>query len=102
MTEKMAGRGSLRADADLGVLAEALHYFGAHNHDSPRHQAWVLLDERLGPARSRKTAFDHNGCTNGPDEEGNWPCDPLVVFGGTEAECQVCGRVAAWDERTAE
>jgi hypothetical protein len=35
-------------------------------------------------------------CANGPDEHGNWPCDPQVLFGGKLAECQVCGRVAAW------
>jgi hypothetical protein len=30
-------------------------------------------------------------CPNGPDEYGNWPCDPKGYFG--VAECQVCGRV---------
>lgn len=39
-----------------------------------------------------------NECTNGPDEMGNWPCDPQGYFG--VAECQVCGRVGAWPEAT--
>jgi len=45
---------------------------------------------------SRVAAFDKSDCPNGPDEHGDWPCDPKVLFGGREAECQACGRVAAW------
>lgn len=34
-------------------------------------------------------------CSNGPDEDGNWPCDPQVTLDGGWAECRVCGRVGA-------
>ncbi len=47
-------------------------------------------------AECRCAVFDRADCTNGPDEDGNWPCDPAVLFGSREAECQTCGRVAAW------
>lgn len=47
---------------------------------------------------ARREAYDREGCTNGPDEQGNWPCDPQVIYGADEAECQVCGRIAAWKE----
>lgn len=46
----------------------------------------------------RQDAFARSDCGNGPDEYGNWPCDPQVAFGGQFAECQTCGRVAAWGE----
>lgn len=46
----------------------------------------------------RQTAFDRCVCDNGPDEYGNWPCDPQVVFGDKWAVCSVCGREAAWGE----
>lgn len=42
-----------------------------------------------------------SGCPNGPDEYGNWPCDPVVVdYEGRDpdAECLVCGRVARWTD----
>lgn len=47
-------------------------------------------------ARLRKEAYDLGGCPNGPDEYGNYPCDPKVLYGGGMAECQVCGRLAVW------
>jgi hypothetical protein len=47
-------------------------------------------------ADARRDAYDRGGCPNGPDEHGDYPCDPKVLFGLREAECQVCGRVAAW------
>jgi hypothetical protein len=47
-------------------------------------------------ASARVALFDKGDCPNGPDEDGDWPCDPQVLFGGREAECQTCGRVAAW------
>jgi hypothetical protein len=47
-------------------------------------------------ADARREAFDHSECGNGPDEYGNWPCEPQVIFGSNDAECQTCGRVAAW------
>lgn len=47
-------------------------------------------------AECRCAAFDRGDCTNGPDEHGNWPCDPKVISGLDEAECQACGRVAAF------
>ena len=49
---------------------------------------------------TRQEAYDLGTCPNGPDEYGNWPCDPKVLFGGGYAECQVCGRVAAWGRET--
>lgn len=49
-------------------------------------------------ADARREAFDRGDCTNGPDEYGNYPCEPHVLFGANEAECQTCGRVAAWGE----
>ncbi len=36
-------------------------------------------------------------CPNGPDEYGNWPCDPKGYFG--VAECQVCGFIGKWPGR---
>jgi len=36
-----------RSDDVLSVMAEALHYFGAHRPDSPRHSAWQTLDKFL-------------------------------------------------------
>lgn len=33
-------------------------------------------------------------CPNGPDEHGNYPCEPKGYFG--IAECQVCGRIGTW------
>lgn len=54
--------------------------------------------------RLRREAYDIGGCPNGPDGYGNYPCDPKVLYGSRLAECQVCGRVAAWpntpNERT--
>lgn len=47
---------------------------------------------------ARQDAFDKSDCGNGPDEYGNWPCDPEVVFGDKWAVCSVCGREAAWGE----
>ncbi len=49
-------------------------------------------------SKARREAFDRSDCTNGPDEYGNWPCDPRVLYGDDQAECQTCGRVAAWKE----
>lgn len=46
--------------------------------------------------RLRQEAFDLDHCGNGPDEEGNWPCDPQVIYGGGWAECAVCGRQGRW------
>jgi hypothetical protein len=48
----------------------------------------------------RKAAYDHSDCPNGPDEHGNYPCDPQVLLGGGQAECQTCGRIAAWQPPT--
>jgi hypothetical protein len=47
---------------------------------------------------ARQAALDKSDCGNGPDEYGNYPCDPKVLFGGGFAECRVCGRVAPWSE----
>jgi hypothetical protein len=52
-------------------------------------------------ARLRREAYDTEGCPNGPDEDGSYPCDPKVLLGGEVAECQVCGRVAAWPAKEA-
>jgi hypothetical protein len=46
--------------------------------------------------RLRQEAFSLNECPNGPDEDGTWPCDPQVAYGGGWAECKVCGRVGEW------
>lgn len=51
-------------------------------------------------ARLRRDAYDLGSCPNGPDEDGTYPCDPKVLLGGGYAECQVCGRVAAWGRDT--
>jgi hypothetical protein len=68
---------------------------------APRHDGAI---ERTGesPMRSPSAAsalrgFDRSECGNGPDEHGEWPCDPQVAFGGAVAECSVCGRVARWE-----
>lgn len=37
-------------------------------------------------------------CANGPDEYGNYPCDPQVTFGGGWAVCAVCGREGAFND----
>jgi len=37
-----------------------------------------------------------NECPNGPDEDGNWPCDPKGYFG--VVECQTCRRIGVWLE----
>ena len=50
-------------------------------------------------AEGRREGFDRSDCSNGPDEYGNWPCEPQRLFGSDEAECQTCGRVATWKER---
>ena len=44
-------------------------------------------------AELRQQAFGLGDCPNGPDEDGTWPCDPQVAFGGGVAECQTCGRI---------
>jgi hypothetical protein len=49
----------------------------------------IRVDIRVPAAADSK-------CPNGPDEDGTWPCNPQVLYGLAEAECQVCGRVAAW------
>jgi hypothetical protein len=41
--------------------------------------------------RIEAAALTQSDCPNGPDEYGNWPCDPQGYFG--VYECQVCGRV---------
>ena len=46
----------------------------------------------------RVAALDKSDCPNGSDGDGNYPCDPKVLYGGGMAECQTCGRVAAWKE----
>lgn len=51
---------------------------------------------RADNKRLRQEAFGRNECPNGPDEDGNWPCDPQVTYGGGWAECSVCGRAGAW------
>jgi len=52
--------------------------------------------QNVGHDRDCPSFFYRGDCSNGPDEDGNWPCDPKVLFGLNEAECQVCGRIAAW------
>ena len=39
-------------------------------------------------------ASELSDCPNGPDEDGNWPCDPKGYFG--VAECQTCGQIGQW------
>jgi hypothetical protein len=51
--------------------------------------------------RLRQEAFDLNECTNGPDEDGTYPCDPQVILGGGWAQCQVCGREGKWSSTQA-
>lgn len=46
--------------------------------------------------RLRQEAFDRSSCPNGPDEDGGWPCDPQVTYGGGWAVCSVCGRGGSW------
>jgi hypothetical protein len=49
------------------------------------------LDPRAFDLRRLTIEASRMDCPNGPDEDGNWPCDPKGYFG--VAECQVCGRV---------
>jgi hypothetical protein len=49
-----------------------------------------------GNVRDDCNAADMSECPNGPDEDGNWPCNPKGYFG--VAECQVCGWIGAWSE----
>jgi hypothetical protein len=72
------------------VGSQAAPRGAAHGSPSPPLNGALRLE--------RVELFDRSDCPNGPDEYGNWPCDPQVLLGGHEAECQVCGRVAAWGE----
>ena len=51
----------------------------------------MVLDPRDYDLRRLRIEASRMDCPNGPDEEGNWPCDPQGYFGALE--CQVCGRV---------
>jgi hypothetical protein len=44
--------------------------------------------------------LDHgrSACTNGPDEYGNWPCDPVDNGDGT-ATCSECNWTAPYATR---
>lgn len=58
----------------------------------------MIVDPReFDLRRLRVEAYDIDDCPNGPDEYGNWPCEPKVLLGGGWAECAICGRVAAWN-----
>jgi hypothetical protein len=52
------------------------------------------LDPRDYDLRRLRIEASKIDCPNGPDEDGNWPCDPQG-YGGV-AECQVCGRVGVF------
>lgn len=55
--------------------------------------------ELIARLQVRQAAFGLSDCPNGPDEDGTWPCDPQVVFGGGWAQCQVCGREGNWPQK---
>jgi hypothetical protein len=57
----------------------------------PRNYDSFIDELRIFWAKADAAQEAGSDCPNGPDEEGNWPCDPQGYFG--VMECQVCGRV---------
>lgn len=97
MTEKIRDRESL-----FSAVCECGHTARWHSHKGAgdcEHNADCSCRRFVSLAEARKAALDKTDCTNGPDEDGNWPCDPKVIYDGREAECQTCGAVAAWRPR---
>ncbi len=81
-------RSPARPEPKVAALCSCGHSADWHSHDGK--------GDCEHNAACRCAAFDRGDCTNGADEDGNWPCDPQVLLGCREAECQTCGRVAPW------
>lgn len=99
----------------LTLAAEALHYFGAHQQSSPRHRAWVVLDEAMGSegatvVRPSDSRAESQAGLNGPSGSPTPPRALVIValtthqsdverrlraaceLGGPQAEAQVSAK----------